>query len=173
VWGRVLQWYPPCGDGVRPFLLWGKPHLGTVFRVVYHIFSLPREDGIYATPGAWVVVSLNPPRNYEEPVQVFPNGCALLWDLDTPSTLVWGFGGVTAYKDALMERELNGRVVTLSVAIPNDMAFRGQRVWTQLLTLELGQDRPAEVKASQLIEIVIGEPVSSAPAGASRTERPR
>lgn len=155
VWGRVLPWYRPCGEGVRPFLLWGKPHLGSVFRIVYHIFSLPREDGVYATPGAWVVLSTMPPRNYEEPAFVFPNGCVLLWDLSKSTTLVWGFGGVVGYKDIVMERALNGRTAVLTVPIPNDRAFAGQRVWTQMLAID-----GTEVKTSQLIEVLIGDPVS-------------
>jgi hypothetical protein len=154
-WGRVLQWYPPCGDGVRPYMLWGKPHIGRLFQVIYQIYSLPREDGIYATPGAWAIVSIAPPRNYEEPTYVFPNGCVLLWDLTAPTTLVWSFGGVTGYKDALMEREFNGRTAILRVAIPDDRSFVGQRLWTQMLTFD-----PPQVKTSQLIEVKIGDPVS-------------
>jgi len=161
VWGRVAQWYRPCGSGVRPYLMWGKPHIGTTFRVVYHIYSLPREDGIYATPGAWVIASLNPPKNYEEPVVVFPNGCVLLWDLDSPATLVWGFGGVVGYKDMVMEREPNGRVVVLTLPIPADMAFSGQRLWTQMFTMEATESGP-EVKSSQMIEVTIGEPLGGA-----------
>jgi len=159
VWGRVTQWYRPCGSGVRPYLLWGRPHLGTVFRVVYHIYSLPREDGIYATPGAWVIASLNPPKNYEEPVYVFPNGCVLLWDLSSPATIVWSFGGVIGYEDPLMVREGNGRVAILSLEIPNDPAFSGQRLWTQMLVMDEGPKAQPEVKTSQLIEVTIGQPV--------------
>ena len=155
LWGHVEQWYRPCGDGVRPYLLWGKPVIGGLFRVVYHIFSLPREDGVYATPGAWLIVSLMPPRNYEEPAFVFDNGCVLLWDLSAPTTLVWGFGGVLGYKDILVEREPNGRTAVLTVPIPDDRAFVGQSLWTQMLTID-----PPQVKTSQLIKVIIGDPVS-------------
>lgn len=153
--GFVTKWYPPCGSGVRPYLMAGKPYLGSVFRVVYQMFSLPREDGIYSVTGAWVIVSLAPPQNEEEPTYVFPNGCPLLWRLDAPSTLVWGFGGIVGYEDALMHRAPNGRSAVLSVVIPNDRAFVGQRLWTQLIMVDRN-----EFKTSQLIEVKIGDPAS-------------
>lgn len=154
VWGKVTQWYAPCGRGVRPYLLWGNPYIGSTFRVVYHLFSLPREDGVYSTPGSWVVLSTMPPRNYEEPVAVFPNGCVLLWDVASPWVFVWGFSGTDRYQDTVMKREQNGRTAVLSVALPNDYSLRGATLWTQLITLE------DEVKTSQLVQVTVGQPVS-------------
>ncbi|HET6496165.1 MAG TPA: hypothetical protein VFH61_12470, partial [Thermoleophilia bacterium] len=111
--GFVTEWYPPCGSGVRPYLLWGQPYIGSVFRIVYQMFSLPREDGIYDVTGAWVVVSLQRPENEGEPIFVSPNNCLLLWDLSAPTTLVWGFGGILGYDDMLMHRAPNGRSAVL------------------------------------------------------------
>lgn len=149
----MVRWYRPCGTGLRPYILTTQARIGRVFRAVYHIFSLPREDGLYSTPGAWVVVSASPPRNYEEPAYVFPNGCPLLWSIGKPWVLVWSFGGIIGYDGALMHREPNGRTVVLQLAIPNDRAFVGKRIYTQLITAESGP----EVKMSQLLEITIGD----------------